>query len=347
MAQSMLRQICAGFLFIVATASSVPGFAWNCNFAGSCYQIGELDVSAEFIYWQVNHSDDLLIAVSDSSRNVVAPRIANGRIETYHFQYEPGFRVNVGYALPCTDWKLGASYTYFHQRSHQTTTAPLGGGLWASTFPTTPGLIFGLADEAQTFLKLQYDLIDITLSKTFCCDHLLSRPYFGVRSLIFDEQMNVNYTFDEGVTPGALIKPGSANWSVYLPTVGVTAGYEGVYNICRGWGIRGKFGGSFLGARVNHHQHWTLNNAGAIVDSSNLTHHGQCIWGWDLALGLNTYTSFGGCPFNFGIGYEIYDWWNMPRQRYYPSPVYPGVATSDETGRFTVHGLYVRLGSSF
>lgn len=346
----LLKRVWAGFMFVCMSCAAVPVSAWN--WGGDCCDDLGIDVSGEFLWWNVCHSDDLLIGVNDStntaSQGGALAHITSGRVETFKFQYKPGFRVNLAYHLTCSDLSIGASYTYFHFHENKTVTAAPGGILWVSSFPRTPGLINAAATEARTTAKIKYDLIDIFAAKTTSCDGITSKWYGGVRCLIFDETFSGNYDFNEGIG----LEPGTASWSGYMPAVGITGGYDGLYEFCRGWGIRGRLGISLLGGRAKHNQNWTFANRTTVVPagtyvSGDSGRHNQFVWGWDAALGVNYDTCICCRPVNLAVGYEVYDWWNVPRQRYYPSNAYLGVATTDEGGHFTAHGAYVRLGTTF
>jgi hypothetical protein len=341
-------------LLALASAVAAPTFAWHrpCG-----YDLG-IEASAEFLLWNVCHSDDLLIGVTDSVNSspsgggVLAPHITAGHTHIFELFWKTGFRLNAAYHFPISDWVLGASYTYFHFSKRNTVTPSPGGILWASNFPVTAGLASAAADEATARLLVKYDLIDLFLAVTCTWNRFTGRYYGGLRSLIFNETYRVDYTFDESVL--RIQRPGTARWSAYLPAFGFTGGYDGIYslyNYCRGLGIRGRLGASLLGGRVRNRQHWTFQPPPQTVvigaETYNNHYHGQLIWGWDAALGIDYDTCWCCIPFNLAFGYEIFDWWNTPRQHYFPNEDYPGVATTDETGRFTVHGFYVRLGTSF
>lgn len=333
-----------GLVLAVASATAAPVSAWSSG-CDCCDGLG-IDVSAEFLWWNVSHSDDLFIGIADTvnssgSGTAGVAHITSGRTRLFKFDYKPGFRVNLGYQLPCSDWMIGASYTYFHFHHRNTVTAAPGGILWVPTFPVTPGLLSAAASEARAVARVKYDLIDLIAARTTTCDGITNCFYGGVRSLIFDETFHVNYAFNE--SQGGFIEPGVARWNAYMPAIGITLGYDGIYTICSGWGLRGRFGTSFLGSRVKHYQNWTFNE----VPRQNKTRHNEVIWGWDAALGINYDTCWCCRPVTLAFGYEVYDWWNMPRQRYFTNSFYPGVSTTDETGRFTAHGAYVRLGTTF
>jgi hypothetical protein len=348
MRKTILYQALVSLVTLCVCIPAVPLSAWDCPCARDCDEGFGIFGSAEFLWWNVCHSDDLLIGVTDTTLTTgAATRITSGTTETFKFHYKPGFRVNLAYNLPCTDWFIGASYTYFHFHIDKTVSAPPGGTLWASNFPVTPGLINAAALDAFATTTIKYDVIDLVAAYVASCDGITGGVYAGLRYLIFDEKFTTNYRFNE---LGGILEPGTARWHVYMPAGGLTAGWDGIYKICGGWGLRGRLGCSALGARAKHRQQWTFTEIGTVTTTlvgSNNTRHCQVIWGWDAAVGIN-YDTFWCClPVNIAIGYEVYDWWNMPRQRYFPSSTYPGVSTTDETGRFTVHGAYVRLGAWF
>lgn len=331
--------------------AATPISAWDWDSWGCGLEL-DIDFSAEVLCWNTCQSDDLFIGVSDTTlTSGGTTQITNGHTEILTFDYEPGFRLNGVYYLPFSDWALVASYTYFRADHARTLDAVSGGTIWAGTFPRTPGLATGSASEAKAKAIVKYDLLDLLIANVASRGPYTNTYYFGLRSVIFEEQFNVGYIFNE-VGAGAL-QPGTSHWTVYMPAIGITAGCDGVYDVWPNWGIRARIGASALGASAKHHQHWTFasfstqTSTFTVFQGNNNTRHSQVIWGWDAALGLEYDFCWCCQPVTLSFGYEVFDWWNTPRQRYYPNILYPGVSTTDETGRFTIHGLYVRLGASF
>lgn len=310
------------------------------------------DISVDYLYWQVCQSDDLPIGESDTNRGVfngltLTNAITDSETKVFDFNYKSGFRVALGYRLPCSDLELGVVYTNYHFHHHNTITPGLAGGIWASNFPPfSPFVSNGLANEAHASVKLQYDLIDVLISSKHSCGNYTGRAYGGVRVLLFEEDYEVTY---DGLVLGGTGSGGRTKWHVNMPAGGLTGGYEARYHVDCGFGLLGRLGVSFLGGDPKAHQHWETFRTSGTGPYNGQQHakHGQFLWGWDAALGF-TYDIPCDCyPVVLAVGYEITDWWDMPRMRQFVSDTFPGVSTSDEGGRFTAHGLFVRLGTTF
>lgn len=302
--------------------------------------------AVDFLWWRA--CQDLVIGVTDTGRNTQPASITDGTTRFYHFNYQPGVRISLAAEIPCSDWTVAAVYTRFHQDTHNTTTPDLGGGIWASLLPPwLPDEENGLADEAHSSLNLKYDMVDVLFSAAKCCGNWVGRPYAGGRFLLLNQKYEVNYK----MAPGGEGQPSSivtAKWRTYFPAGGLTAGYEGVYHVDCGFGVLARLGASLLGGDAKSNQQWLTSEAQpTLAQSGNRSKHCQFIWGWDAKLGF-TYDIPCDChPIELAVGYEIQDWWNMPNQRIFSDANFPGVNISDGCGRLTLHGLFVRVGTTF
>lgn len=202
--------------------------------------------------------------------------------------------------------------------------------------------------EASAELKTRYDLYDLVLAKTICCGDFRARPYIGARFL----QLRQNYRAT--LTPLVsseedLAAVRQTQWRTDLPAGGLTLGIGGRYQVCGAWNLTGRLGASVLGGRVKHHNQWFVPDEDDIeVSRTEKRHHCSVITGWDAAIGLAYDWCCCGNPVGLSIGYEIQDWWNMPqRPRFVLQQIGNTQVTPDDGARFTVHGLFVRLGIAF
>ncbi len=84
-------------------------------------------VSADFLYWRTFESGlDICTpcVVSDfiNADGVLVSQFC-GRGQDLHFGWDPGFRIGIGYDLPCSDWDLSVYWTHFYSKAQNNTHA--------------------------------------------------------------------------------------------------------------------------------------------------------------------------------------------------------------------------------
>lgn len=317
----------------------------NCwNAWDSCCEEPCFAFWGDWIYWNVCQ-DDMDTSISDSS--VVPDVLTNAETNFFDSDYKSGFRLGASYRLPCDCWSLEAIWTRYHPKWHQTDDPSTGGKIVPTHVPNAlaGATVFG---EVQTENRLRYDQLDVLFAKTYRWgDCFKVRPYFGARVLWLKQKFNTT-----AVGTAATV---DTQWRYDLPAGGVTLGFEGKYGLCGNISLTGHFGTSILGGRVEHHHDWFVatgatTEQGPGVWFSEHRHHCQFIGGWDASVGIAYDSTFCDCPWFFAVGYEINDWWNTPKDPRFvnggPNGSL-GQITSDSGSRLTLHGLFVRAGTTF
>lgn len=305
--------------------------------------------------------------------------------EFFKFKSRSGFRVGVSYQLPCwDDVSLNFIFTYYHPRVNkkfhnekinslcpgqeamiQTTTDIIDIGpnpLSGCNGAVVPGgfLRWNSPDSVvESRIKLKYELYDLVLSKNFGgCDCWTLTPYIGARVLWLREALRNtiegSYLVTPTSTPGIFAET-SYVWKQQIPAAGLTLGVHAQFCLCGSLNVIGHFGASVLGGKSKWHDNYFPFNSMESATHKERAHHGRIVTGWDGSLGLGYDWNFCSCPIRLGVGYEIQDWFNIPeRVRYFNKNITTDAInpistaqTSDGNGRFTVHGLFVRLAFAF
>lgn len=339
------------------TSNCYDGFN-SCGYNGCCES--NLAIWADFLWWDACQ-DNLDIAIIDSSNAADSDgssgvTIVDGETKFFEYRYKPGFRVGASYRLPCENLSIDFVYTMWHPKQHHTYTAPIGGTLDSTQLPSF--FAGGAYTEANAELKTKYELYDLLLSTTYCCDNFKARPYFGARVLWFRQKLEsvltpVSFENNAGYS--------SSLWRTEIPAGGITLGVEGKYHLCAEWSLTGRVGASLLGGRSKQHNQWftpspveTTPNTASAGSHTEHRHHCQVISGWDAAIGFAYDWCCCGTPVGVSVGYEIQDWFNVAQRPRFVNSSGGNTTigaieqvTEDASSRFTVHGLYVRAGIAF
>ncbi len=244
---------------------------------------GRFKVGAEWLYWKGEQDDLSLVLTHSGTTNTTSPDLLTRKtcfVEP-NFKYTNGFRVNLGYELPCNCWEANVIYTNLpiHASSSLLTAVPStpngnGGGPFTLIEPNPVVAIFrqlsdlfaniGNVNQSfnggpsyQTFEQkwtLTFNQIDVDIAKTISCNDCISiKPHAGFRAIWYTDTQKATFT---GALPngGRLGAPTHAFTSDVdlkntLKGYGIEAGLWGTWEIGCGLSLLGHFGGSILYAK--------------------------------------------------------------------------------------------------
>ncbi len=181
--------------------------------------LGDLSVSADFLYWYANETDlsyALKVTGVDTVPQLVVDagylqRRANAPVkyENFNAKWSPGFRAALGYEDPCRCWDVKLNYTYYRAKdtAHHTTdhfsVVPQVGEFgyinpWVNPglaptvtdtelAPFSPTQVFWLVDASWRF---NFNQLDLEAGYSFECDCFTFRPYAGLRAASTDTYFN-------------------------------------------------------------------------------------------------------------------------------------------------------------
>lgn len=135
---------------------------------------------ADFLYWKASVTD-LPFAATSTLEFITPPgftQINNQSLKYARFNYDPGFRVGIGYLSAC-DWQLTAEYTRFHTS---------GSGSLATPSAVGPLVLEDIWFSQIGAVKLSIDANQISdfdqgkvlfAAPYFACSRFAFRPTFG------------------------------------------------------------------------------------------------------------------------------------------------------------------------
>ncbi len=181
-------------------------------------------LNADYLFWQAR-SDQLAYAFT---RTILPSTLPESKIQRVDPDFSSGVRLGLGTLLPCFDcWYLSAEWTYYHSKS--TDTANKIG----NTIPLYIDPQGGpSADLAEAEYRLELNIADLSIEKTFCpLRRLTLSPSIGVRGIWLDQDLDANFT---GGNLGAGIF--SKN-SINLKGGGLRTGLSTKWDICYGFSL--------------------------------------------------------------------------------------------------------------
>jgi hypothetical protein len=154
-------------------------------------------VSGEFLYWKVNEAPlDYAIKMKQPAwgpTNVYA----NGKMEKASFDWEPGFRVNVGWFDGPSYWDAYLQYTYLRSHGHNETHAPDESNLFLNgTWPhPDPSITSPSLSKAESDIHFHYNVGDFLFSRRFFPNpHLRLKLFGGATGAWLNQDWKVEYT---------------------------------------------------------------------------------------------------------------------------------------------------------
>ena len=280
-------------------------------------------VQGTFLYWQPLQ-ENMSLGVHYEVVNLVS----QGHIITMDFDWDPAFKVALGFHFNHDDWTLFGEYTRFHSTNtkieHLNTNWQMHGDrVW---WPIT----YYAAETIYGKWQLEMDLIDLLLARSYYLGtNLLLMPYCGLRIALIDQKLYGYYTKTRpDDTIYSSIK--SDSWGV-----GPRAGIN--FN----WFFISPFWAYFnIAASLPYTKYTVKYTADDDNDSIELSYKSKNTYHFlrpniELGLGLGTgcYFADNQAHFDFTVGYEFHTFWGQNMLRYYasetrcndyPNTYYPG-----------------------
>jgi Legionella pneumophila major outer membrane protein precursor len=180
---SSIKKMSFVIYFLLVTAGGYAQYNYEgSSFCGekedclSCCEplwCGEATLSVDFLYWRA-FENGLDACAPSSVSDTITPtgRVISrfkGRGRDPRFEWNPGFRLGVGYDLAATNWELDASWTHFNTHSHR--------------FLNTSNKIHW---------SLNLEVVDLIASYQYdfnSCFALI--PFFGLRGARIDQKLHI------------------------------------------------------------------------------------------------------------------------------------------------------------
>lgn len=155
----------------------------------------------DFLYWKADED-----GLEYGTKMIATPLIgasstANTKLLDLHFEWDPGFRLGVGYAFDNFDcWAINLNWTHIRNHAHATASArgieSQVGNVDTIISPWV-NLLFELragASKASAHWHVDYNTLDLDFGKSVLLSkRFILNPYFGFRGAWIDQDYKVKY----------------------------------------------------------------------------------------------------------------------------------------------------------
>ena len=123
------------------------------------------------------------------------------------FEWDSGFRIGIGYHLPCDSWSVGLEYTHYRTDSHTTYSSAfvdssgrlIGSGISGSLFAPAYSAAYDSTDifsQTQVAVdvdwRIQFNQLDLDFGREFYVARWMTlRPHVGLRALFINQSYNL------------------------------------------------------------------------------------------------------------------------------------------------------------
>ncbi len=310
------------------TAPKCYSAAYNAPAAISVRNGWDFNLFASFIYWHVSQESmetAAIAPVTSGSTNYT------NAMALPDFDYKPGFKVGFGFDTNYDDWTGWVEYTWLHQSTSHTSTAPAGASY-------TDSLWFNFtvdATDVHSEWKMHLDMLDAAFSRPYYeGTQITISPYAGMRGLWIRQNFNVSYVDATDATMTHLSKNKSHSWAV-----GPMLGTIGHWMLGMGFRFEGKAGASIL-----YTQYTNLRNnesaTGASAFSSARSFHNYNVLRptaeLGVGLGWGSYFDNQNYFWDLSARYDFNVLWNQNVMTRFVQNLY---GTNGTTGDLFLHGL--------
>lgn len=236
----------------------------TCPTCCGCTWYGEID----YLYWKPfveNAQPCLLYNVDKIPGNPNAAYTINpvSRPKDFHYDWDSGFRVALGYGFPCDKWGLALSWSHFRTDAkfaeNGSTTSHQDGSFTDVKVPL-PGFFNGPLSSILQLLghsslsskwEFQFNQIDLDFFRDFYVGCSLSiKPYVGLRALIVNNTIKTISEYDDAA-PTILQANIAQNLRSNFKAFGLKGGLESFWEVMCGLGVYGNVGASIIYANYD------------------------------------------------------------------------------------------------
>ncbi len=308
-----------GSLFFLAMSASsllYPlAYEGCCHDFGSC---GNVEFGGEYLYWKAEQ-DRMTIGSFLITEQVGTTTSVNASAIKPVFQADSGFRIFASYLIPCSEWKVGASFTHMPSSASiarsgtlpMMRVAPNGNNFFLlSNLETANNLAL---DTAIYDWTLNANYLDVDFSRKFWIDSCLSFfPHIGVRTYWMKQQnkMQISGVSTEIQQSTTITSPFNVDVSLEekMIAAGIEGGLSGEWSLGYGVSMLGHVGGSILYSQFKNGQKAlaaTFKDTGAEyvkINATSVQRTGTPTL--DYFLGLQYVASLWGAEVNLHAGWE-------------------------------------------
>lgn len=147
-------------------------------------------ITGDFLYWKANENG-LDYAVKRKVISETTPIDGNGDLINPNFNWDPGFRVGIGWNTNHDDWDLSLFWTRLHTSAQGHRHA--GNQHLYGVYATGSSALVAF-DKASAYLKIHLNVLDLELGREFYVGKSLSiRPHVGLENVWISQHYTTKY----------------------------------------------------------------------------------------------------------------------------------------------------------
>lgn len=172
------------------------------------------------------------------------------------FKYKPGFRIGLGYELPCCNWNLHLAWTRLHEK-RCSRVADDAQGIFPLTVPVSTifGFIgmdvseFGFASRAASRWDFEFDTLDIDIGSHCACACLNVRPFVGVKLANIKQNQRIAY-FGFAIDPETIINVRNYKKN-HFEAAGLSIGVDSSWTFWERLSLTSGIGAALMCGKIN------------------------------------------------------------------------------------------------
>ena len=181
-------------------------------------------VTGSFIYWEALEQGYYLVLLKNDSSTPTRQQAVN-----IDYEFDPGFKVGLGYNFKYDDWTTYVEYTRFHSNNNFSFRRPS----WAASQTFYWISSNDLANEYRSNLKIELDILDLELSRSeYRGKKLIFSPFWGLKGGFIDHSFTFRAVFTSSYLSNTIK---SDSW-----LIGPRIGFYTKWLLGKGFSLNGK-----------------------------------------------------------------------------------------------------------
>lgn len=157
-------------------------------------QCGKIVVFGSYLRWKA-HEDGLAYAITGLKTSQNTPPTSKGETKNLTWEKDTGYRIGMGYILPCLCWDINLTYTRFNTSAAGETHVPINGQGQSTLWEVWGAPVGGtFITDASGAWDLQFRTLNLELGRTFTCNNrFIFRPFGGLEAVWTKTNYDIHY----------------------------------------------------------------------------------------------------------------------------------------------------------